>query len=76
MLETAPTPQVRAEQVLVRTRRTLVSLGTNMLLADLNPNTTGAALRSIWSGRAKQGVIPPLWDGKAAERIAQYFHQI
>ncbi|MEZ0539269.1 bi-domain-containing oxidoreductase [Fibrella arboris] len=34
VLETVPAPQVRAGQVLIRTRRTLVSLGTERMLVD------------------------------------------
>ncbi|MEN9959813.1 MAG: hypothetical protein RL045_60 [Bacteroidota bacterium] len=47
-----------------------VSLGTNQLLSDLDPKKTYAALQEILSGKVKKGSIPPLWDGKAAERIA------
>ncbi|MEZ0610042.1 non-hydrolyzing UDP-N-acetylglucosamine 2-epimerase [Fibrella sp. WM1] len=51
-------------------RPATVTLGTNTLLADLNPATVQAALAGIFAGNAKQGVIPPLWDGHAANRIA------
>jgi UDP-N-acetylglucosamine 2-epimerase (non-hydrolysing) len=47
-----------------------VTLGTNTLLSDLNPETVAAALSTIWSGTSKQGKVPPLWDGAAAARIA------
>ena len=53
-----------------------VTLGTNQLLADLDPDKTYQALLSILQGNCKQGQIPPLWDGKAAERIAQTLDQI
>lgn len=46
-----------------------VELGTNFLLADLNPNSVREQVDHIVAGRAKQGVIPPLWDGHAADRI-------
>jgi UDP-N-acetylglucosamine 2-epimerase (non-hydrolysing) len=48
-----------------------VTLGTNQLLADLNPQKTFAALEEILAGHHKKGQIPPLWDGHAAERIAE-----
>ena len=48
-----------------------VTLGTNQLLADLNPKITFAALEEILVGHQKKGQIPPLWDGHAAERIAE-----
>jgi UDP-N-acetylglucosamine 2-epimerase (non-hydrolysing) len=48
-----------------------VTLGTNQLLADLNPQKTFAALEEILVGQCKKGQIPPLWDGHAAERIAE-----
>ena len=48
-----------------------VTLGTNQLLTDLNPKITFAALEEILAGHHKKGQIPPLWDGHAAERIAE-----
>lgn len=51
-------------------RPATVTLGTNTLLADLNPATAQAALTAIFKGNGKQGKIPPLWDGHAASRIA------
>ncbi len=48
-----------------------VTMGTNQLLADLNPKITFAALEKILAGHHKKGQIPPLWDGHAAERIAK-----
>jgi UDP-N-acetylglucosamine 2-epimerase (non-hydrolysing) len=48
-----------------------VTLGTNQLLADLNPEKTFAALEEILVGHRKKGQIPPLWDGYSAERIAE-----
>lgn len=47
-----------------------VSQGTNILVGQ-----DAAKLRSeltmILQGNAKRGAIPPLWDGRAAERIAR-----
>lgn len=51
-------------------RPVTVELGTNFLMADLNPKTVKSQTEAILSGEAKQGIIPPLWDGKTAERIA------
>ena len=48
-----------------------VELGTNFLMQDLNPITVKTQMERILSGHAKQGVIPPLWDGNTAERIAE-----
>lgn len=54
-------------------------LGTNQLLADLDPCTVQLKVKEILSGKTKKGIIPPLWDGKAAERITveilQHFEQ-
>lgn len=47
-----------------------VELGTNRLMADLNPDEVIGALDEILAGITKAGVVPPLWDGRAAERIA------
>lgn len=51
-------------------RPVTVELGTNYLLQDLNPGTVQSYVTAILEGTAKVGVVPPLWDGKAAERIA------
>ncbi|MEY2760995.1 MAG: hypothetical protein RLZZ96_895 [Bacteroidota bacterium] len=53
-----------------------VTLGTNQLLSDLDPKKTYAALKEILAGKLKKGSIPPLWDGKAAERIAAKLAEI
>jgi UDP-N-acetylglucosamine 2-epimerase (non-hydrolysing) len=53
-----------------------VTLGTNQLLSDLDPKKTYAALVEILAGNVKKGSIPPLWDGKAAERIATQLAEI
>jgi UDP-N-acetylglucosamine 2-epimerase (non-hydrolysing) len=52
-------------------RPVTIELGTNQLLADLNPQTVRQKLDEILDGRAKRGHIPPLWDGQAAGRIAE-----
>ncbi len=51
-------------------RPSTVEIGTNQLLADLNPVTVYSKVEEILSGKSKKGAIPPLWDGHAAERIA------
>ncbi|WP_460636447.1 non-hydrolyzing UDP-N-acetylglucosamine 2-epimerase [Larkinella harenae] len=51
-------------------RPVTVELGTNQLLADLNPKTVHQKVIEILDGRAKKGTIPPLWDGQAAGRVA------
>lgn len=53
-----------------------ITLGTNQLLADLNPKITFAALEEILAGNSKKGQIPPLWDGHSAERIAENLYKI
>jgi len=35
-----------------------------------------SALARLMAGQWKEGAIPPLWDGKAAERIAEYLERI
>jgi UDP-N-acetylglucosamine 2-epimerase (non-hydrolysing) len=52
-----------------------VELGTNILLRDLNPTTVHQHMEAILRGETKRGVVPPLWDGKAANRIAQIIAQ-
>ncbi len=46
-----------------------ISQGTNQLVGT-QPEKILAAAREVLSGKAKTGRIPPLWDGHAAERIA------
>lgn len=46
-----------------------VSLGTNILVGP-NPNAIRSEVVNILNGKGKTGTIPPLWDGHAAERIA------
>jgi UDP-N-acetylglucosamine 2-epimerase (non-hydrolysing) len=46
-----------------------VQLGTNMLVGR-NPERLRAGVETILRGQWKQGQLPPLWDGRAAERIA------
>lgn len=46
-----------------------VSMGTNILIGrDLEKLQT--EIRRVVMGQGKRGQIPPLWDGRAAERIA------
>jgi UDP-N-acetylglucosamine 2-epimerase (non-hydrolysing) len=51
-------------------RPVTVELGTNQLLSDLNPETVKLKMVEILDGKTREGVIPPFWDGHAAERIA------
>jgi UDP-N-acetylglucosamine 2-epimerase (non-hydrolysing) len=51
-------------------RPVTVSLGTNQLVGqDMGRLRTAA--REALNGSPRQGQIPPLWDGKAGERIAR-----
>jgi UDP-N-acetylglucosamine 2-epimerase (non-hydrolysing) len=45
-----------------------VTIGTNELIGT-NPNAIKPTLDKLFSGNWKNGGIPPLWDGKTAERI-------
>jgi UDP-N-acetylglucosamine 2-epimerase (non-hydrolysing) len=50
-------------------RPVTVTVGTNLLIgSDLK--LLKEETRKVLSGEAKKGGIPPLWDGKAGERIA------
>ncbi len=51
-------------------RPVTVTLGTNLLVGR-DINRMRAELRCILDGRAKKGSAVPLWDGRAAERIAE-----
>lgn len=45
-----------------------VTLGTNIMVGN-EPERILAAARDILQGQARKGEIPPLWDGRAGERI-------
>lgn len=46
-----------------------VSMGTNVLVGR-DRVKLATELSNVLDGKAKKGTIPPLWDGKAGERIA------
>ncbi|MGB0007731.1 MAG: UDP-N-acetylglucosamine 2-epimerase (non-hydrolyzing), partial [Candidatus Sulfotelmatobacter sp.] len=50
-------------------RPVTVTLGTNMIVGQ-ERDKLSSELSKIVAGKAKKGTIPPLWDGHAAERIA------
>jgi len=52
-----------------------VEIGTNTL-AGRDPQRIRREVEMIVGGHAKQGKIPPLWDGHAAERIAQVISKL
>ncbi len=45
-----------------------ITIGTNELIGT-DPSKLPLALVRLMAGQWKKGAIPPLWDGKAAERI-------
>jgi len=57
-------------------RPVTVELGTNILLAELDPALALMHLEHIFSGKTKPGTVPPLWDGRAGERIAQILSDV
>ncbi len=50
-------------------RPVTVEVGTNQLVGT-DPARVIPAAREVLEGRARKGSIPELWDGHAAERIA------
>jgi UDP-N-acetylglucosamine 2-epimerase (non-hydrolysing) len=51
-------------------RPVTVTIGTNILVGQ-DMNRLRAEVGRILAGNPKRGQVPPLWDGKAAERIAK-----
>ncbi len=51
-------------------RPVTVDVGTNVLL-PLDPDAVSSHVEDALAGRWKKGRVPPLWDGHAAERIAE-----
>ncbi len=52
-------------------RPVTVALGSNILIEDFNIHRAGGIVDEILEGNFKSGQIPPLWDGKTGERIAE-----
>jgi UDP-N-acetylglucosamine 2-epimerase (non-hydrolysing) len=52
-----------------------VTMGTNELIGT-DPKAIGPAMETLFAGKWKKGSIPPLWDGKTAERIVEHLQQI
>lgn len=52
-------------------RPVTVEIGTNILIDDLDVQKALLYIDQIRSGKLKHGQIPELWDGHAAERIAE-----
>ncbi len=52
-----------------------VELGTNELIGT-DPEAIGPAMHRLFSGAWKKGAIPPLWDGKTAQRIVEHISQL
>ena len=55
-------------------RPVTVSLGTNYLMADRNPEMVQQQISAILNGKMKSGQVPPLWDGQTAGRIAEVIY--
>ena len=51
-------------------RPVTVRLGTNTLVGS-DPARLSSLVSDVLGGRGKRGTIPPMWDGKAGERIAE-----
>jgi len=55
-------------------RPVTVDMGTNVLVGR-DRRLLNSELTRILEGRAKKGSIPPLWDGRASDRIVQVLHE-
>jgi UDP-N-acetylglucosamine 2-epimerase (non-hydrolysing) len=49
-------------------RPVTVTTGTNTLIGD-DLARLRAEVQAVIEGRGKRGAVPPLWDGRAAERV-------
>jgi UDP-N-acetylglucosamine 2-epimerase (non-hydrolysing) len=52
-----------------------VTMGTNTLVGE-DTNRLTVELNNILDGKAKQGTVPPLWDGHAGDRIADMLERL
>ena len=50
-------------------------IGTNELIGT-DPSKLSPALARLMAGQWKKEVIPPKWDGKAAERIVERLERV
>ena len=56
-------------------RPVTVDLGTNVLVGQESIRLRNEVSR-ILEGRGKAGTVPPFWDGKASERIADVLEKV
>ncbi|MCJ8166338.1 UDP-N-acetylglucosamine 2-epimerase (non-hydrolyzing) [Pontibacter sp. E15-1] len=56
-------------------RPSTIKIGSNILL-NFEVNKVMDAVHDIRSGNHKKGNVPPLWDGKATERIVEALNKI
>jgi len=52
-----------------------VTVGTNILVGQ-DGATLRAELSKILEGKLKQGTVPPLWDGRAGQRIGEILNKL
>lgn len=52
-----------------------VEIGTNVLIGT-DPSSIKPALQLLFDGNWKKGKIPPMWDGKSAQRIVEILSNI
>ena len=52
-----------------------IDLGTNELIGT-NPEAISYALKKLFLNQWKQGINPPLWDGKSSKRIINHLLQL
>ena len=52
-----------------------ITMGTNELVGT-DPAALKPYLDRLFAGQWKQGAIPPLWDGRAAERIVHHLERL
>jgi len=52
-----------------------VTMGTNILVGQ-DSRKLAVELSAILEGRAKRGSVPPLWDGRTGERIADVLQHV
>jgi UDP-N-acetylglucosamine 2-epimerase (non-hydrolysing) len=71
---TEETTQMRIPCITLRDnteRPETIEIGTNELIGT-NPENVLPAFEKLFAGKWKKGGIPPLWDGKTAERIIEH----
>jgi UDP-N-acetylglucosamine 2-epimerase (non-hydrolysing) len=70
-VKVVPVASLKTLQNWLTERPETIDIGTNYLVGN-DFDQMGHLIDGLENGQWKKGVIPPLWDGKAAQRIVEH----